>query len=101
PPRLPAGSCGGVDPLAGSRQILLWLLESEAEAPRATAVQSGRGTGTFGSRSFSFSMVGPDVQDLAEMINAHPEGWVKEMGLHLSKATAEEVRCEWEVGPRH
>ena len=34
-------------------------------------------------------MVGPDVQDLAEMINAHPEGWVKEMGLHLSKATAE------------
>ena len=41
------------------------------------------------------------MQDLAELINAHPEGWVKEMGLHLSKATAEEVRCEWEVGPQH
>jgi len=31
----------------------------------------------------------------------HPEGWVREMGLHLSLATAEEVRCEWEVGPQH
>ena len=41
------------------------------------------------------------MEDLAELINAHPEGWVKEMGLHLSVATAEEVRCEWEVGPQH
>jgi uncharacterized protein (TIGR00369 family) len=41
------------------------------------------------------------LQDLAELINAHPEGWVREMGLHLTIATADEVRCEWEVGPQH
>ncbi len=41
------------------------------------------------------------MQDLAELINSHPDGWVKEMGLHISKATAEEVTCEWAVGPRH
>jgi 1,4-dihydroxy-2-naphthoyl-CoA hydrolase len=41
------------------------------------------------------------VQDLAELMNSHPEGWVREMGLHLTVATADEVRCEWEVGPQH
>ena len=41
------------------------------------------------------------MQDLAELINGHPDGWVKEMGLHVSKATAEEVRCEWEVTAKH
>jgi 1,4-dihydroxy-2-naphthoyl-CoA hydrolase len=41
------------------------------------------------------------VQDHAELMNSHPEGWVREMGLHLTVATADEVRCEWEVGPQH
>jgi uncharacterized protein (TIGR00369 family) len=40
-------------------------------------------------------------RDLAELMNSHPEGWVREMGLHLTVATADEVRCEWEVGPQH
>ena len=41
------------------------------------------------------------MQDLSELINSHPEGWVREMGLHLSKATGDEVRCEWEVSAKH
>ena len=41
------------------------------------------------------------LQDLAELLNSHPEGWVREMGLHLTIATADEVRCEWEVSPQH
>jgi 1,4-dihydroxy-2-naphthoyl-CoA hydrolase len=41
------------------------------------------------------------VLDLADVMNSHPEGWVREMGLHVTTATAEEVRCEWEVGPQH
>jgi uncharacterized protein (TIGR00369 family) len=39
--------------------------------------------------------------DLAEMMNAHPEGWVHDMALHVTTATAEEVRCEWEVAAQH
>src|SRR5256885_14480656 len=40
-------------------------------------------------------------RDMAELMNSHPEGWVREMGLPLPAATADEVRCEWEVGPQH
>ncbi|HEX6348155.1 MAG TPA: PaaI family thioesterase [Candidatus Dormibacteraeota bacterium] len=41
------------------------------------------------------------TQDLAEMVNTHPEGWIRAMGLHLSRATADEVTCEWVIGPQH
>lgn len=34
------------------------------------------------------------------MINALP-GWVKEMGVVILSATAEEVTCEWEVSEKH
>lgn len=33
-------------------------------------------------------------------INALP-GWVKEMGIVVVKATADEVACEWEVAEKH
>ncbi len=38
--------------------------------------------------------------DLAERVNALP-GWVKEMGIVILTATAEEVTCEWEVLEKH
>jgi len=34
-------------------------------------------------------------------MNAERKGWVREMGLHVTSATGEEVRCEGGVGPRH
>ena len=37
---------------------------------------------------------------LAEMFNSHA-GWVKEMGIVILTATAEEVSCEWEVSEKH
>jgi len=39
--------------------------------------------------------------DLAEAMNADAKGWVREMALLVTMATAEEVRCEWEVAPKH
>jgi len=38
--------------------------------------------------------------DFVTMINALP-GWVKEMGVVLLTATADEVSCEWEVSEKH
>jgi 1,4-dihydroxy-2-naphthoyl-CoA hydrolase len=34
-------------------------------------------------------------------MNALPHGWVKEMGITITRATAAEVTCEWEVGEKH
>jgi len=38
--------------------------------------------------------------DLAAKVNASP-GWVKETGIVILTASAEEVTCEWEVGAKH
>jgi 1,4-dihydroxy-2-naphthoyl-CoA hydrolase len=38
--------------------------------------------------------------DFAEAMNRLP-GWVKEMGITILKATAEEVTCAWEVTEKH
>jgi 1,4-dihydroxy-2-naphthoyl-CoA hydrolase len=47
-------------------------------------------------------MIEPDAgSDLAARINASPSGWVKEMGLTIVEASAEQVTCEWEVGDKH
>ncbi len=40
-------------------------------------------------------------EDLAELVNALPTGWVKEMGVTITKATPDEVTCEWEVTSKH
>ena len=39
-------------------------------------------------------------EDFVEWINQLP-GWVKEMGIVILSASAEEVRCEWEVTEKH
>src|SRR5687768_9112093 len=40
--------------------------------------------------------------DFAEQINRYPgNGWVKTMGLVITRATVDEVSCEWEVDDRH
>jgi uncharacterized protein (TIGR00369 family) len=41
------------------------------------------------------------VPDFAEVLNAQPEGWVRAMGLRITRATEDEVECEWVVGPEH
>jgi len=38
--------------------------------------------------------------DFVAMINALP-GWVKEMGIELLTASADEVSCQWEVAEKH
>lgn len=40
----------------------------------------------------------PDA--MVERINACP-GWVKEMGIVILSASADEVTCEWEVSGKH
>ena len=40
------------------------------------------------------------TRDFAERFNALP-GWDREMGLRITKATADEVTGEWDVEPRH
>ena len=41
-------------------------------------------------------------EDFAEAINNRPEkGWVKAMGLVITRATVDEVRGEWTVEPHH
>jgi 1,4-dihydroxy-2-naphthoyl-CoA hydrolase len=40
-------------------------------------------------------------QDFAELINQLPNGWIKAMDLVITKATIEEVTCEWEIGEKH
>lgn len=39
--------------------------------------------------------------DLTEFLNANPEGWNEAMGLQFTRATADEVVAELEVGPQH
>ena len=42
------------------------------------------------------------AQDFAEMINSRAgNGWVKAMGVVITRATVDEVSCEWEVDERH
>ena len=41
------------------------------------------------------------TEDLATRINSWPTGWVKEMGITILTASADEVTCEWEVSDRH
>ena len=41
-----------------------------------------------------------DADDAVAFINALP-GWVKEMGIVITKATVDEVACEWEVAEKH
>ena len=41
------------------------------------------------------------VQDYAKELNALPEGWLEAMGVTITLATADEVRCEMTVGPQH
>jgi 1,4-dihydroxy-2-naphthoyl-CoA hydrolase len=41
-------------------------------------------------------------EDFAELVNRIPgDGWVKAMGLVITRATVDEVRCEWDVDERH
>lgn len=41
------------------------------------------------------------ADDFAEMVNRLPSGWVKEMGIVITKATPDEVSCELEIGDKH
>jgi len=38
--------------------------------------------------------------DLVAKVNAMP-GWVREMGISILTASADEVRCEWQVSEKH
>ena len=40
-------------------------------------------------------------EDYAARLNALPEGWVTAMGMTITHATKDEVRCELTVGPQH
>ena len=40
------------------------------------------------------------TDDLVAAANAAP-GWVKEMGIRILTASADEVTCEWQVGEKH
>jgi len=41
-------------------------------------------------------------EDLAAQINRAPgNGWVKAMGLVITHASVDEVRCEWDIDERH
>ena len=35
------------------------------------------------------------------MVNALPSGWVKAMGIVITRASADEVECEWTVEEKH
>jgi uncharacterized protein (TIGR00369 family) len=40
--------------------------------------------------------------DFADLMNQHPiNGWVKTMGIVITRATTDEVSCELEVGEQH
>lgn len=42
------------------------------------------------------------AEDFSELINDLPgNGWVKHMGVRITRATVDEVHCEWEVAERH
>ena len=40
-------------------------------------------------------------EDYSARLNAIPEGWVSAMGMTITHATKDEVRCELTVGPQH
>ncbi len=46
-------------------------------------------------------MTNTPPEDYAERLRPLDTGWSKAMGLHLVKATADEVVAEFEVGPQH
>jgi 1,4-dihydroxy-2-naphthoyl-CoA hydrolase len=41
------------------------------------------------------------TEDFAAQINEHPEGWVHAMGMTITHATKDEVRCELTIGQQH
>jgi uncharacterized protein (TIGR00369 family) len=41
------------------------------------------------------------AEDFAERLNQIPEGWVSAMGMTITHATKDEVRCELTVGQQH
>jgi 1,4-dihydroxy-2-naphthoyl-CoA hydrolase len=41
------------------------------------------------------------AEDFAQQLNEIPEGWVSAMGMNITHATKDEVRCELTVGPQH
>ncbi|HEY2743332.1 MAG TPA: PaaI family thioesterase [Polyangia bacterium] len=41
------------------------------------------------------------AEDFAAMVNAMPNGWVRAMGIVVTRATADEVACEWTVEEKH
>jgi 1,4-dihydroxy-2-naphthoyl-CoA hydrolase len=41
------------------------------------------------------------ADDFAQQLNEIPEGWVSAMGMTITHATKDEVRCELTVGPQH
>ena len=41
------------------------------------------------------------VKDFAAQLNEVPEGWVQAMGMTITHATKDEVRCELTVGQQH
>jgi uncharacterized protein (TIGR00369 family) len=41
------------------------------------------------------------AEDFAAMVNAMPNGWVQAMGIVVTRATADEVACEWTVEQKH
>lgn len=44
----------------------------------------------------------PSPEEVAEMINQMPgNGWVRAMGLVVTRASVDEVAAEWEVDERH
>jgi 1,4-dihydroxy-2-naphthoyl-CoA hydrolase len=40
-------------------------------------------------------------QDFADQMNQAPEGWLQAMGVNITSATQDEVRCELTIGPQH
>ncbi len=40
-------------------------------------------------------------KDFSARLNAAPEGWLEAMGVHITLATKDEVRCELTVGREH
>jgi uncharacterized protein (TIGR00369 family) len=41
------------------------------------------------------------IDDVATYVNRLPTGWVREMGITILAASADEVTCEWEVTEKH
>ena len=41
------------------------------------------------------------IEDIVELVNRAPSGWVKEMGITILQATPDEVTCEWDVTEKH